>query len=109
MIRAGNLRHTIVLQARTGSTDAGGGKTGAWADASPEIWASVEPLDGSQALRAMQQGLVTPHRVRMRYRDGVSAEKRVRYGARHFLIRSVVDVDERHRELQLLCDEVIAP
>lgn len=102
----GRLRQQVTLQTHAAaSADALGGRADAWDDVAT-VWAAIEPLDGTEALRAMQQGIRQPHRITMRYRAGVTAAQRILYGARTFNLRSVVDVEMRHRELSILADEV---
>lgn len=102
----GELRCLVTLQTRgapvTGSL---GARAGDWADAAT-FWAAIEPLEGSDATRAMQQGLRQPHRIRARYRTDVTTENRITYLGRAFEIRSVVDVEMRHRELEITAEEV---
>lgn len=74
----------------------------------PNIPAEVEPLQGNEQLQAMQTGMQRPHRFTMRYRTGMSAALTLLYGSRVFNIKSVVDPEEKHRELIILADEVFA-
>lgn len=100
----GDLRHRVTLQTLTRTDDEGGGYTEAWANAAT-VWAAVEPLEGYERLRAMQVSPTLSHRIRMRYRAGVTSAQRIRYAGRAFGISAVIDPGERHRELHLLCEE----
>lgn len=100
----GKLRHRVTLQTKTTTTDAGGGTTETWTDTAT-VWAAVEPLEGTERLRAMQVSPTLSHRIRMRYRADVTTAMQVVYNGRAFDITSVVDVSERHRELQMLAEE----
>jgi SPP1 family predicted phage head-tail adaptor len=106
-MQPGQLRHQIYLQGLTRTDDEGGGGEEAWGDASGPLWAEIRPLTGTEAIRAMQSEATLTHTVRLRYRPGVTTRMRLRYGARHFDIRHVIDVQERHIELQLLCEEIL--
>lgn len=103
-LNPGRLRHRVTIQALTRTPDTGGGYTETWSDTAT-VWAAVEPLAGTERLRAMQVSPTLSHRIRMRYRADVSSAQRLVYNGRAFDITSVVDVDERHRELQLLAEE----
>lgn len=104
-MRPGKLRHRITLQQVTRTPDGIGGYTETWTDVAT-VWAAVEPLRGRELFDAEQVQSEITHRVRIRYRSGVDSSMRVRFGARLFRIQSVIDVDERHREIQLMCQEV---
>lgn len=110
-IEAGRLRHRLVLQQRSSQADGGGGQAGGpWAApvTVATVWGSIEPLSGGERLRAMRlEGHLT-HRVVIRYRAGVTSDMRIAFGARVFNIRAVVDIDERRRALELLCEEGVA-
>ena len=101
----GALRCLVTLQSKSATPDALGGRVETWATAAT-FYASIEPLDGSEATRAMQQGMVQPHRIRARYRSGVTPRQRISYLGRVFDIRSVVNVEMRNRELEIIAEEV---
>jgi SPP1 family predicted phage head-tail adaptor len=101
----GSLRNRVTIEAKGGTVDGLGGRDVVWTGVAT-VWANVEPLEGSEATRAMQQGIRQPHRIRMRWRDGVRTSQRLTMDDRVFNIRSVVDVDLRHRELEIVAEEV---
>jgi SPP1 family predicted phage head-tail adaptor len=103
-LRAGRLRHRIVLQSAGEAADGGGGFTVTWGDVAT-LWAAIEPLKGSERLRAQQLETPVTHRVTIRHRAGVTAKMRVKFGSRAFNIRAVIDPQERGRTLELLCEE----
>lgn len=99
------MRRRVSLRAVTRTPDGGGGYTESPADTGP-FWAHVEPLEGAEQIQAMQTGMQRPHRFTMRYQPGMTGATRIVYGSRIFDVKSVVDSDERHRELIVLADEV---
>ena len=109
-IRACDLRHSIVIQAESTTTDAGGGQSDPWA--SPTLVAAtracIEPLKGFEVLRAMQLEAKVTHKITMRYRSGITAKMRIKFGSRILNIRSVINVEERGRWLEILADEGVA-
>jgi len=108
---AGSLRHRLILQARSPVSDGGGGQAGdPWAAAVTvaTVWGGIMPLNGTERLRAMKLESQVTHRIAIRFRMGVTGGMRVVFGARTFNIRAVVDVGERHRMLELLCEEGVA-
>ena len=106
----GELRHRLTIQAENPSADAAGGQADPWA--SPvtvaTVWGRVEPLTGGERLRAMQLEDRVTHRVTIRYRDAITAKQRLVFGQRVFNIRAVLNLGERSRWLELLCEEGVA-
>lgn len=107
-VEAGRLRYRLVLQRRNAQADGGGGEAGdPWATpvTVATVWGSIEPLRGDERLRAMRLEARVTHRVVIRFRTGVTGDMRLVLGARVFNIRAVLDPGERHRALELLCEE----
>lgn len=102
------MRRVVTIKnVATRVPDGMGGYTETTTDV-PDVWSEVEPLQGNEQLQAMQTGMQRPHRFTMRYRAGMSAATTLLYGTRTFDIKSVVDPEEKHRELVILADEVFA-
>lgn len=104
-MRAGRLRHKVAVQyLSTGSPQytPEGEPNSVWIDLFPSVWASVEPLNGRELFAAQEHAADVDVRIRMRYRDGIEPTMRVVYEGRVYDIRAVLDLDLRHRELELL-------
>jgi len=102
---AGTYRHRITLRESTATgRDAAGGEILTWSDVAT-VWAAVEPISGREYFAAQQVNAETTHRIKMRYRPGVHSKMRVLFGSRTFDIESVIDPEERHVELHLMCVE----
>jgi SPP1 family predicted phage head-tail adaptor len=108
--RIGELRHRLSIQAERATSDGGGGLSDPWADpvTVATVWGKVEPLTGGERLHATQIQDRLSHRVVIRHRAGVTAAMRVVFGTRAFNIRAVIDMGERGRFLELLCEEGVA-
>lgn len=100
------MRRQITLRTITLVPDGGGGYTETPTDVA-NIPARVEPLQGDEQLEAMRVGMNRPHRFTIRYQAGMTGAKRIVYDSRTFDIKSVVDPEEKHRELVIMTDEVI--
>lgn len=105
--RAGDLRHRVTLQQETRVEDGYGGFTVTWADVAT-VWAGIQPISGNEALVARQLQDSITHKVVMRYRAGVVAAMRLKFGTRVFNIREVRNFDERNWKLELRCEEGVA-
>lgn len=102
----GRLRHRVTLQAPVESADEYGGTARAsWRDVAL-VWADVQPeLSGRELMMAQQVESVVTHRVTLRYRSDVSTASRLVFQGRVLEVVQVIDPEERHRWLDLLCAE----
>jgi len=106
-MRIGDLRHRISLQELVSIPDGMGGFSEEWQDVAT-VWASVEPLRGQERYLAQQTLQEVTHKVTMRYREGVSTRMRIFFGGRLFTIKAILDPEERHKWLEILCSEISA-
>lgn len=105
-MKAGRLRHHIQIQAKAITRDAGGGAAELWKTiVNGARWAEVVPISSSERFEGYQLQELVTHKIRTRYLAGVTTGHRVVYGSRLFDVQSVIDWNERHRELALLCVE----
>jgi SPP1 family predicted phage head-tail adaptor len=73
------------------------------------VWASITAISSNERMAGGDTYVSSAtHRVNMRYPASVAvkAQDRVQYGTRVFDILSVVNRDERNRELDLMCLEI---
>jgi len=101
-MRAGELRHRVIIQQKYVTQDAEGITTESWADIAT-VWAAIEPLRGREFFDAAAVNAEVTTRIRIRYRSGIVPAMRVVYGSQVYEIESVIDVGGRRRELELLC------
>lgn len=101
-MRAGRLRHYITIQTVTITND-----VESWADTHANVPASIEPLRGREFWESQTVSAETAYRVTIRYRSGVLPTMRVKWGTRIFRINAVLNIEERNRELHLMCVEVV--
>lgn len=69
------------------------------------IWAEIEPLSGSELTEAQQKVADATHQVTIRYLSGVTPDKRILFGVRELYIENVRNIEERNREMVLICVE----
>lgn len=99
------LDKRVSIQSKTLATDDQGGGTETWAtDAT--VWASIEPLTGRELMQAMQLETPITHKVRMRYRSGVTTVRRLLYGSRVFNIVQVINELEQNNWLDIRAVEL---
>jgi len=99
-----DLRHRLVLEERVSVADAGGGAGESWTEVAT-LWAAMHQKSGREREAADRLGARATTVITIRHRAGVTTDMRFRLGARHFNIRSVLDVDGRRRWLKCTCEE----
>lgn len=111
-MRAGQLRHWLLIEQKSLSVDANGDRTETWATYA-ECWGSIETSGGREFFAAKQTISDLTHAITVRYKAGITADMRVKYidpknsdSARYFNIRSIANPDERNETLSLQCSEV---
>jgi len=106
-MRAGELRHRVTVQEEQGITrNQKGELVPDWVDITT-VWAAVEPLKGREYFDAEQVQAEVTTRIRMRYHAGVTPEMRIIYGTKEFDILSAINIEEKDRELHLMCKESV--
>lgn len=105
-MRAGALRHRVRIEQPSDTRDAGGGFTRVW-QLLDVVYAEIASEDGGEPQEADSLTSTQRHQVRIRYRTGVTASMRLVFRDRTFRVLSVVDPDQRKKELLLTCVEKV--
>lgn len=112
-MRSGRLRHRVTLEDPNRIRDSMGGwkEDGTWSEVET-VFASIEPLRGSERYDAQRLNPELSHTIIMRYIALLTPRMRVKYddpdeGLRYFKIESLVDMREERRELHLMCSEEV--
>ena len=107
MPSAGPLRNRVILQTLQPSRDSFGDTIKGYANWAT-VWAAVEPLTGNERFQSVEaQDLASVnYRIRIRHREGVNHQMRVFWKGRTFDIKAVIPLEERQREMHLLCEEL---
>jgi len=105
-MRAGRLRQRVTIQEKVVTRNAYGEEVITWADVAT-VWGSVEPLRGDEFLEFARAGAEVSTRIVLRYRSGIVPEMRVSYDGHTYDVLSVINVEERDKELQLMCRELV--
>ena len=102
-MRAGQLRHSIIIQ-KTTQTNAYGKITNSWATHAT-IFAEVMPQTGSEYWSAKQRQEKEPIIFRIRYAAGITEKMRVSFNSKTYDINSIVNVSQRNIEMLLVTEE----
>jgi len=65
----------------------------------------VNPMTGREYQEAQKIRAETTYRVTTRYFSGITSDMRILFKNKELLILSVLNVEERNRELQIICTE----
>lgn len=103
MIRSGELRERVTVQASAESRNSLGETTLTWSDFANR-WASVEGVSAREFLLNGQQDVSITHRVRMRYLEGMNQNMRLIWRGRTLDIVSLLEHNNRS-EHELICSE----
>lgn len=104
-MNAGRLRHKISIIKETTEQNSYGEPTQSYDYVYQGLYASVDPILGREYFAAKTENSEITHRVKLRYKPGIKPNMMVQFGNRYFDIKSSIDYQERHVELQLMCIE----
>ncbi|MGZ6361771.1 MAG: phage head closure protein [Ktedonobacterales bacterium] len=111
---SGERRRRVTIQQQNSATRTGMGfLTNAWTDVLT-TWAKVTPrqLTALVTVGASQEPIIkNTYAINIRYAPSITIlpGMRVTDGSSYYLIQSVTDVQERRRELNLMCSQIPAP
>lgn len=106
-VQAGKYRYPAQIQQRQKAQDSYGATINDWVTVL-NTRVGVSPMSGREFFEQKVENPELFHRVFMRYvRNVVTPDMRVLYDGRTFLIDAVIDYQEKHQELQLICRELI--
>jgi SPP1 family predicted phage head-tail adaptor len=110
-MQSGKMRRPLAIQRRASGDDGYGNRTDTWTTV-VQTWGQVQvrPQNALIAAIAGQLMAQSQYTVTLRFPPSVviSPGMRVLDGTRILTIHQVTDIDERHRTLQLFCQELPA-
>jgi SPP1 family predicted phage head-tail adaptor len=108
-MRAGRLRHRVTIEAVSlVPASAFNDQTETWSEVAT-VWAHVEPVRARETIEGQRQIGEITHTVRMRCPSPgatPTSAMRLKFEGRTLNIVSVVNVGERDREFECVCQEV---
>lgn len=107
-MQAGKLRSIVTIQANTGNVPDGYGEfRPVWTALYSNIPAQVQPVSSRELWSGETVKTQGTHRIYLRYAPGITTHHRVIFEGRTFSITGVIDKDERHISLELMCMEQV--
>jgi len=105
-MRAGELRHRLVIESPQRVNDGAGGAITTWLEVAT-IWANVQPVTAREQRSADQRTQKTSHRITVRYREDINSTMRFTGEGRIFDIEAIINDAERDHWLVCFCVEGI--
>jgi SPP1 family predicted phage head-tail adaptor len=103
-MRAGRLRHQLILQSQVETRDPTGGVTITW-QTQDTVFGGIEPLSGREYTAIQQTQNEASVRIIMRYHSTIEASWRVLNEGKSYAIQSIINENTRDRQLILMCLE----
>ena len=101
----GDLNKRIDIIATTKVGDGMGGFSETDTTVASSIPAAIWPTSAKDITAMNTTTMVISHRVRVRYRSVLRSSWRLKFGNRYFAIVSIIDPNEEHKFLDLMCKE----
>ncbi len=101
----GDLNKRIDIIATTKVGDGMGGFSETDTTVASSIPAAIWPTSAKDMTVMNTTTMVISHRVRIRYRSVLRSSWRLKFGGRYFAIVSIIDPNEEHKFLDLMCKE----
>jgi len=105
-MRSGRLRHRLWLKKPTHANSTAGTITTTWGTVAV-LWGSIEPLRGQEFYDSALINAEISSRIVIRYTADIEPDYRFVFETRTFKIISVIDVDEKNKEMQLMVKEEV--
>ena len=102
--RLGRLRHRLVIERVHATPDEAGGWQTDYQSVGA-VWAEIRPVGAEPSLAPRQSGETLTHEIMLRYREDVHVGHRFRQGTACYVIRLLVDPDQRKTWLVCLCTQ----
>ena len=113
-MRGGTLKHKIIVQEKTQTSDGMGGFTEVWSDLLPTR-AAIWPLNAREQMDALKLELSVNHRIRIRHPRTISitADMRIKWHDhvtgtdKYFNIVSIINPDKKNIAMEFLATEEV--
>lgn len=103
---AGDLKHRVTILRRISNATSDLGEPIEVDIDAGTVWARVKPLTARDRLQGAELYQDVSHEVRIRYRDDITSADLLDFRGRKLTIESLIDIEEQHVELVLLCSEI---
>lgn len=101
------MRKKIVIQTPTNTANGSGGYDVVWSTYATLYADKFEPISATESLRLNRSTHLVTHKVRTRFKSGITNKMRVLWDSRYFNIHSIINVKEMNQFLDLQIEENI--
>lgn len=101
----GKRNRRITIQMFTTIIDDEGYQVEAWKDIAT-VWAYIKNLHGNEFFQAQAINSKASSKINIRYKKGLDTSMRVIYNEKPYNILYVDDIEEKHIEIELLCEVI---
>lgn len=101
---AGRLRHRVTVQRQATTQDALGQRTEAWTEHAT-TWAMINPVSGRDFFTQSGEHADITHKITLRHGVDIRPGDRIVYSGRNFDVRSVLNLGERDRFINVMAVE----
>ncbi len=103
-VLAGMMRQRIRIESPVLTPDGMGGWSREWEELTT-VWAQITAVSGDERIAAGQLTSEVSYRIRLRWREDITPQMRIVFGARIFAIRTIIAVDGKKRTLEIMAEE----
>lgn len=107
-MQAGSMRDSLTIQVRSGGNDASGEPILTWTDFATGINAMINDVSGREYISAQSTLNAVTTVIVIRWRLGVTAAMRINAKGVIYNIESVLEPDNKRREMLLMCVRNVA-
>lgn len=102
-MQSGKLRHRITIERKIETLSSKGNTTVSW-ELFAIVWASIETMKAFEKAASAGTFPKADKKVCIRYKEGILPTMRVVYKGVVYSILGVNVIDEREREIELICE-----
>ena len=103
-IKPGMFKHTIIIERATRTPIGGGSNSVVW-NTHITLRSKITPLSGRERMYAQRLEADTTHRILFRYVADLLESDRINFNGRYFNIKSILNLEEANRYLELSAEE----
>ena len=106
-MRAGELNKIISIEQKGTTSDGMGGFTEAYTTVASSVYAAIWTVSAKERIQSAKETMDITHRIRIRYRTGITAGMRVKYKTSYYNIKSIINPNMANEMLEILAAEVV--